>query len=61
MDSGDLQSVVVFSRPPMKAYVYKDWNTAHEKAMFFDFDSLEQHRSIPQEYQASEPEAHQEL
>jgi mannose-6-phosphate isomerase-like protein (cupin superfamily) len=61
MDSGDLQAVIALSRPPMKVYLYKDWNTAHEKANFFDFASVEQHRSIPQYYRASEPEAHQEL
>ncbi len=42
-------------------YIYKDWNTAHEKAKFFDFASVEQHQSIPQQFRASEPEAHQEL
>jgi hypothetical protein len=44
-----------------RRYLYKDWNTAHEKAMFFSFDAVDEQRSVPQEYEASEPEAHQKL
>jgi len=61
MDSEDLQALIALSRPPMKAYLYKDWNTAHEKAMFFSFDSVDQHQFNPQDYGASEPEARREL
>lgn len=61
MDSGDLQVVVALSNPPMKSYLYKDWNTAHEEAFFFSFESHEQRRSLPKDYEAVEREAHQEL
>ncbi len=44
-----------------RRYLYKDWNTAHEKAMFFSFDSVDQHQFNPQDYGASEPEARREL
>ncbi|CAK9869800.1 unnamed protein product [Sphagnum jensenii] len=30
----DLQVVIVISRPPMKAYVYKDWTTTHDEAVY---------------------------
>jgi len=61
MDSGDLQAVISLSQPPLKSYVYEDWNTPHENAVFFGFAHLDQPLSTPQEYKASEPEAHQEL
>ncbi|CAM6030786.1 unnamed protein product, partial [Sphagnum balticum] len=32
MDSGDLQAVISLSQPPLKSYVYEDWNTPHENA-----------------------------
>lgn len=56
----DLQVYVTISRPPMKAFNYKDWDTPHHEAVLETKEWDRRDKSSNEQQQCKEPEAEED-
>lgn len=56
----DLQLYVTISRPPMKAFNYKDWDTTHHDAVYEKKEWDKRDKFTSEQQQCKEPEAEEE-